>query len=129
MPTDLIGKSLADARNELTSVGLVISQTTPVDSNQAPGVVIAIAPAPGTTIAAGSGVILQISSGNVAVPQLVGLSEIQARTTLVQAGFLVQTIYATDNAQPDGVVLAQAPASGSTQTIGSSVTVTINKLG
>ena len=129
VPTDLIGKSLADARNELTSVGLVISQTTPVDSNQAPGVVIAIAPAPGTTIAAGSGVILQISSGNVAVPQLVGLSEIQARTTLVQAGFLVQTIYATDNAQPDGVVLAQAPASGSTQTIGSSVTVTINKLG
>jgi serine/threonine-protein kinase len=129
IPTDLVGKSLEDARNELASVGLIISQTTAVDSNQAPGVVISISPAPGTTISAGSGVTLQISSGNVAVPQLVGLSEIQARTTLVQAGFLVQTIYAADNSQPEGVVLAQAPASGSTQTIGSSVTMTINKLG
>jgi len=129
VPTDLVGKSLVDARNELTSVGLIISQTTPVDSNQAPGVVISVSPTPGTTIAAGSGVVLQISSGNVAVPQLVGLSEIQARTTLVQAGFLVNIIYASDNSQPDSVVLAQAPASGSTQTIGSSVTVTINKAG
>ncbi|CAB4581629.1 unannotated protein [freshwater metagenome] len=128
IPADLIGKTLAQARDLLASVGLIIRQAIPVDSNQAPGIVISVSPLPGTTIPAGSGVILQISSGNIEVPELMGLSEIQARTILIQAGFLVNVIYASDPAQEAGTVLAQAPAVGSTQNIGSSVTVTINKL-
>jgi len=127
VPTDLIGKSLTDARNELASVGLVISQTIPQDSNQTPGSVLGVAPEAGSTIAAGSGVVLQIASGNLQVPVLVGLTEVQARTTLAQAGFLVQIIYAYDSTQPIGTVLAQAPSSGATETIGSSVTITVNK--
>jgi serine/threonine-protein kinase len=84
-------------------------------------------PEPGTTITAGSGVVLQIASGNVQVPTLVGVSEIQAKTLLAQAGFLVREIFAYDAAQPLGVVLAQAPEAGATKTIGSTVTITINK--
>jgi len=129
IPADLIGMTLVQARDQLTSVGLIITQAIPVDSNQAPGIVLSVSPMPGTTISAGSGVILQISSGNIEVPELMGLSEIQARTTLIQAGFLVNVIYASDPAQQPGTVLAQAPAVGSTQSIGSSVTVTVNKLG
>jgi serine/threonine-protein kinase len=127
VPTDLIGKSLTDARDELASVGLTITQTIPQDSNKSPGSILGVTPEAGSTIAAGSGVILQIASGNLQVPVLVGLSEIQARTTLAQAGFLVQIIYAYDNSQPIGTVLAQAPSSGATETIGSSVTITVNK--
>jgi serine/threonine-protein kinase len=127
IPTDLIGKSLTDVRNELASVGLVISQTIPQDSNKTPGSVLGVAPEAGSTIAAGSGVVLQIASGNLQVPVLVGLTDIQARTTLAQAGFLVQIIYAYDSTQPIGTVLAQAPSSGATETIGSSVTITVNK--
>ena len=99
----------------------------PQDSNQTPGTVLGVAPEAGSTIAAGSGVVLQIASGNLQVPVLVGLTDIQARTTLVQAGFLVQIIYAYDSTQPIGTVLAQAPSSGATETIGSSVTITVNK--
>ena len=128
VPSDLTGKTLAAARDELASVGLVITQTLPVDSNQAPGVVLSVSPLPGTTIPAGSGVVLQISSGNIEVPELVGVTEIQARTILIQAGFLPNVIYASDSSQPAGTVLAQAPAAGSTQIIGSSVTITVNKL-
>ena len=128
VPSDLTGKTLAAARDELASVGLVITQTLPIDSNQAPGVVLSVSPLPGTTIPAGSGVVLQISSGNIEVPELVGISEIQARTILIQAGFLPNVIYASDSTQQPGTVLAQAPAAGSTQIIGSSVTVTVNKL-
>ena len=78
-------------------------------------------------ISAGSGVTLQIASGDIAVPSLVGVDEIQARTELVQAGFLINEIQAYDPNQASGVILAQAPEAGSTHTIGSSVTITVNK--
>jgi beta-lactam-binding protein with PASTA domain len=60
------------------------------------------------------------------VPNLVGKSEIEAKTLLTQAGFLVRTVTAFDASQPLGIVLAQAPAAGETKIIGSSVTITIN---
>jgi eukaryotic-like serine/threonine-protein kinase len=127
VPTGLIGISLEEARNILTAAGLLVAQTQPVDSDQAPGVVLSVMPAAGTTITAGSGVVLQIASGNVQVPSLLGVSEIQARTLLVQAGFLVREIYAYDATQDLGVVLAQAPEAGTTRIIGSAVTITVNK--
>ena len=127
VPTGLIGIELEEARNILTAAGLVIAQTQPIDSDQAPGVVLKVTPEAGTNIVAGSGVLLQIASGNVQVPSLVGVSEIQAKTLLAQAGFLVREIYAFDAAQELGTVLAQAPEAGTTRIIGSSVTITINK--
>jgi eukaryotic-like serine/threonine-protein kinase len=127
VPTGLVGISLEAARNILTAAGLLIAQTQPVDSDQAPGVVLSVTPEPGTTITAGSGVVLQIASGNVQVPSLVGVTEIQARTLLVQAGFLVREIYAYDASQEIGVVLAQAPEAGTTRIIGSAVAITVNK--
>ena len=127
VPTGLIGLELEEARNILTAAGLVIAQTQPIDSDQAPGVVLKVTPEAGTNIVAGSGVVLQIASGNVQVPSLVGVSEIQAKTLLAQAGFLVREIYAFDAAQELGTVLAQAPEAGATRIIGSSVTITINK--
>ena len=127
VPTGLIGIELEEARNILTAAGLVIAQTQPIDSDQAPGVVLKVTPEAGTNIVAGSGVVLQIASGNVQVPSLVGVSEIQAKTLLAQAGFLVREIYAFDAAQELGTVLAQAPEAGATRIIGSSVTITINK--
>jgi serine/threonine-protein kinase len=77
-------------------------------------------------LTAGSGVQLQISSGNLLVPNLVGETDVQAITTLTQAGFLVKTANAYDETQPLGIVLAQAPEEGATQPIGSSVTITVN---
>jgi serine/threonine-protein kinase len=127
VPTGLVGITLEEARNILTAAGLVIAQTQPVDSDQAPGVVLNVTPEAGTNIVAGSGVVLQIASGNVQVPSLVGVSEIQAKTLLVQAGFLVREIYAFDATQELGVVLAQAPEAGATRIIGTSVTITVNK--
>ena len=128
VPLDLIGKSLVDARASLATAGLVIAQTNAVPSDKPQGTVLDVTPSGGSTVTAGSGVTLQIASGDVEVPLLVGLNEIQARTILVQAGFLVQQIEATDTTQVAGVVLAQAPDAGTTQTIGSTVTITINRL-
>ena len=126
VPINLVGLSLADARSALTAVGLSVAQTVSVDSNQAPGTVLGVNPSPGSILQAGAGVILQIASGSLQVPNLVGLSEVQAITTLTQAGFLVRTATAFDSTQPLQTVLAQAPDAGTTQSIGSAVTITIN---
>ena len=73
VPTDLIGKSLEDVRLILSSLGLVLSRTNAVDSSEAPGTVIGINPPAGSAINAGSGVVLDIASGNVAVPDVIGV--------------------------------------------------------
>jgi len=127
VPLDLIGMSLIDARAALSAVGLLVAQTDAVPSDQPQGTILMVTPEPGTTITAGSGVILQIASGEVEVPVLIGVDAIQAKTILVQAGFLVKEVEAYDASQPVGVVIRQAPDAGTSQTIGKSVTITINK--
>lgn len=126
VPPDLVGLTLMDARASLAAAGLVIAKTEAISSDKPQGTVLQVTPGPGTTIAAGSGVTLQIASGDVEVPELVGINAIQARTTLVQAGFLVKQIEASDSTQASGVVLAQAPSAGTVLTIGASVTITVN---
>ena len=81
----------------------------------------------GSVTDAGSGVILTIASGEVTVPNLVGIEAIQAKTLLIQAGFLIKEFFDFDSTQPLGVVIRQAPEPDTTQTIGKSVTITINK--
>lgn len=126
VPIDIIGKPLEEARAILASAGLRVSKTVAVASEEQPGIVLKVSPDAGSTVEAGSGVTLEIASGNVQVPNLVGKSEIEAKTLLTQAGFLVKTVTAFDANQPLGIVLAQAPAAGETKIIGSSVTITIN---
>jgi len=127
VPDNLVGMSLIDARSALTSVGLLVSQTIAAPSDQPQGTVLDVSPAVGSVTEAGSSVILTIASGEVTVPNLISIESIQAKTLLIQAGFLIKEFYDWDPAQPTGVVIRQAPDAGTTQTIGKSVTITINK--
>ena len=127
VPIDLVGMSLIDARGSLAAVGLLVSSTEAVPSDQPQGTVLKVTPEPGSTITAGSGVVLQIASGEITVPSLIGTDALQAKTILVQEGFFVREVEGYDANQPIGVVIRQAPDGGTTQTIGKSVTITINK--
>lgn len=127
VPDDLVGMSLINARVALSAVGLLVTRTEAVPSNQKIGTVLKVTPDAGSIITAGGGVILQIASGQVEVPDLIGIDAIQAKTILVQVGFLVNVVEAYDVEQPVGIVIRQAPDAGTTQTIGQSVTITINK--
>lgn len=127
VPTNLVGMSLLDARAALSAAGLLVARTEAVPSDEPLGTVLKVTPDAGSTITAGSGVILQIASGEVEVPTLIGIDAIQAKTILVQVGFLVNELEAFDANQPVGTVIRQAPDAGTTQTIGKSVTITINK--
>jgi serine/threonine protein kinase len=128
VPSTLLGKTLEQARQILNAAGLVIAQTNPINSDQPPGTVLGVTPVAGSTAQAGSGVSLDIASGNVAVPNVLGLSEIAARTILIHAGFLTKEIQALDPSSPMTTVLAQAPDPGTVKLLGSSVTITINTL-
>jgi len=127
VPDDLVGMSLIDARTALAAAGLVISKTEAAPSDEAQGTVLSVLPEPGSTITAGSGVVLTIASGEVEVPNLIGVEAIQAKTLLIQAGFLVREFNDYDSTQAAGVVIRQAPEAGTAQTIGKPVTITINK--
>jgi serine/threonine-protein kinase len=127
VPIDLVGMSLIDARTTLSAVGLLVTATEAVPSDEAQGTVLKVTPEPGSTITAGTGVVLQIASGQILVPSLIGTDALQAKTILVQAGFLVNEVVGYDANQTIGVVIRQAPDAGTTQTIGKSVTITINK--
>jgi serine/threonine-protein kinase len=127
VPIDLVGMSLIEARTALSAVGLLVTATEAVPSDEPQGTVLQVTPEPGSTITAGSGVVLQIASGQILVPSLIGTEALQAKTILVQAGFLVNEVFGYDANQPIGVVIRQAPDAGITQTIGKSVTITINK--
>ena len=126
IPTALIGKTLDEAKPILDSSGLVLAKTNAVESSEAPGTIVGVVPEPGSTVPAGSGVVLNIASGKVFVPDVLGVSKIQATTILIQAGFIPNVIETQDAEQPSGVVLAQAPAADESAKIGSSVTITIN---
>jgi serine/threonine-protein kinase len=127
VPDDLVGMSLIDARASLAAAGLVIAKTDAAPSDESQGTVLSVTPEPGSKITAGSGVVLTIASGEVEVPNLIGVEAIQAKTLLIQAGFLVREFNDYDSAQSAGVVIRQAPDAGTTQTIGKPVTITINK--
>jgi beta-lactam-binding protein with PASTA domain len=62
------------------------------------------------------------------VPDVVGVPSIQARTILIQAGFMPNVIEVADTGLEEDVVLAQAPEAQTSARIGSSVTITINNL-
>jgi serine/threonine-protein kinase len=127
VPDDLVGMSLIDARTALAAAGLVISKTEAAPSDEPQGTVLEVTPEAGSTVTAGTGVVLTIASGEVEVPDLIGVEAIQAKTLLIQAGFLVREFNDYDSTQAEGVVIRQAPDAGTTQTIGKPVTITINK--
>jgi serine/threonine-protein kinase len=126
VPTNLIGKTLEEAKPILDGAGLVLAKTNAVESSEAPGTIVAVVPTPGTSVQAGSGVVLNIASGNIFVPDVLGATKVEATTILIQAGFVPNVIEVQDAEQPIGVVLAQAPAADESAKIGSSVTITIN---
>ena len=127
VPDNLVGQLLIDARAALTAAGLVVSRTEAVTSDKPQGTVLKVTPSEGTTLVAGGGVLLQIASGDIEVPLVLGVDEISARNILTQAGFLITQLEAYDPSQDLGIVLAQTPDAATTATIGSSITITVNR--
>jgi beta-lactam-binding protein with PASTA domain len=124
---DVRGQDMVSASGQIEAAGFV-AETQPVESSEQPGQVIAESPAPGTQAPAGSTVVLQVAvSGQQPakqVPDVLGQKAAAARQALLQAGFTVKTEY-KKSPKSLGVVVAQRPAGGATQTAYTQVVITV----
>ena len=125
----LIGlTSTDDVRTALADVGLQLGPVSEVESDQPAGYVLSQSPSQGAQVDIGSTVSIKIASSSVKVPSVIGSSEAQARSDIVQAGFDPQVIYQDTGADVAGTVLAQSPKAGSKLDRGSVVTITVGRV-
>ncbi len=122
---NLVGMgSTNDAQVALGDAGLTLGTVTHKDSDQPEGVILSQSPASGVSVDAGSKVNVVVSTGNIVVPNVVGLSQEQAKANLVQLGFQF-SVLPQPSSTPAGTVLAQAPTANSKAKKGSLVTITV----
>jgi beta-lactam-binding protein with PASTA domain len=115
---------VAEARPLITDAQLEIAEVREEASDQPEGTVLSIDPPEGSDVEVGSSVTLVASSGQVEVPQVVGLPSGEAQAILRQAGFNV-SVLEEDSTEPVGTVTFQAPAAGTEASFGSRVAITV----
>ncbi len=122
---NLVGMgSTNDAQIALGDAGLALGTVTQKDSDQPEGTILSQSPAAGASVDAGSKVNVVTSTGNIVVPNVVGLSLEQAQANLGQLGFQLSVVN-QPSSTPAGTVLAQAPTANSKAKKGSLVTITV----
>jgi serine/threonine-protein kinase len=85
----VIGLSQEEATAQLKDAKLAVGQVITRDVNLPAGQVLAMQPAPGSQLAAGTKVTLVVASGKVQVPDLRGKTQDEAVKALQQLGFAV----------------------------------------
>jgi beta-lactam-binding protein with PASTA domain len=124
MLPDLTGRTLAEAKQTLEGLGLVIG---PV-AGPADGVVKTSEPAAGQKLAPGSMVGLSLEPGGVEVPKVVGMGFGKAKSTLEKAGFKLGKVKERFVEETEGwVILEQTPAAGSQLAPGGTVDLVRNE--
>lgn len=128
VPEDIVGQSLEYARESIQHAGLTVGPVSTVNSATVPAnAVISADPAPGSSVARASAVKLQVSTGKVTVPDVVGRSRADAERALraddVRLNAAVE-IRETEDAET-GTVLEQSAPAGSSVSQGSTITITV----
>ena len=123
----VVGQSLADAVEELTTAGLD-AQVVDVDSDRDPGTVTGQFPQPGTVVLEGTRVRINVSRGPapVTVPNVIGFPYEDAAAEIQRAGFQVARVE-VDSDLTQGSVVGQDPDGNSTAAKGSTVTLQVSR--
>ncbi len=124
---DVTGMNYGDAVQALNDANLNASKHE-VFSPKPAGQVIDQDPAAGEQVVEGTEVVLDVSKGTkqVEVPNVVGMTEADARATLEQAGFEVSSTNAPSDTTPQGNVSDQSPDGGTQAAKGSTVSITVS---
>ena len=119
------GKQQSAAETTLQNDGFAVVIQQDTTSTEPAGTVVSQDPIGGTTVPPGSKVTLSVS-GAASVPNVVGLSQASATTSLQSAGFKVNVeTVAGQNGTAPGDVWQQNPTANSTAAPGSSVTILV----
>ena len=120
-----LGLDQEAAITALTDAGLIVARVDTVDDFEIEeGFAVGTDPAAGQPVASGSEVVLQIASGKVDVPDVTGMQEDEARSTLGELGLSIETKREETSKYDDGEVFKQSPAPGLVD-IGSKITLTV----
>ena len=129
---NVVGLAAEVARVDLDRRGFQVIEVTAFNEDVPAGTVLGQEPLAGAVVDRRSVVVLRISRGveTVPVPLVVGRAEDDARRTMELAGLAVgETTYVEDDSAPNGVVVAQAPASGEDAPSGTDVQLTVVRIG
>jgi serine/threonine-protein kinase len=121
----VVGQDRSAARAALESVHLV-PQFTEKESDAPKDQVIETDPAAGTQVPEGTKITVYFSDGPEKVPDVVGMSEDEAKAALQQAGFKAFVTTSTDTKEPKGTVIEQNPPAGTERPEGDSVTIVVS---
>jgi VWFA-related protein len=125
---NVLNQTQAAATALINAAGLVVGTVSQFSSVTVPaGSVISQNPNAGTSVTAGSAVSLVVSTGPVAVPNVVNMTQAAATTSITFAGLAVGTVSTESNATvPSGSVISQNPASGTNVVAGSAVAILVS---
>ena len=126
---DLTNMSEGEAIDAIESLGLVAKQGEDVESDTVPkGKVAQQSPKAGEKVHEGATITYHISTGaeEKEVPDVVGMSESDARLALAQAGFEVTSTTAWNDDVASGYVISQNPAGKSKRAAGEYVTLIVS---
>ena len=120
---DVSGKSGADAQAELEAGGFTVVSEEQSSADVEAGLVIETNPSAGTEVAPGTEVKMIVSSGagDVVVPDFTGMTQDEATKAAEDAGLTISFVEDADDPDPEGVVVSQDPAGGTTAEAGSEV--------
>lgn len=127
---EVVGDRWALAAESLADAGVAPRRRDAYDETRAVGVVLAVEPAAGVTVAPGSTVTVTVSKGRapVAVPTVAGRSYEQAAAALRARGFVpARGADAFSATVPKGAVAGTVPAAGKVIAYGAKVTVAVSK--
>lgn len=116
---DATGKSQTEGTALLEKAGFVVNVVESYDPQVEKGIVISQSPEAGTTAAAGSSITIRVSQGaednKVRVPDVVGMTEMDATATLTESGLPVGNVTETPHEDPAlaGMVCYQSYSVGS----------------
>jgi eukaryotic-like serine/threonine-protein kinase len=124
---DVVGMNYGDAVQTLNDANLKAKKHE-IFSSKPAGQVVDQDPPADQKVVEGTEVLLDVSKGTkqVGVPNVVGMSEADARSTLEQAGFQVTSTSAPSDSTAEGVVSDQSPDGGTQATKGSTVAITVS---
>ncbi len=128
---DVAGQTQADAQTAIIGAGLVVGAVTQEFSDTAPaGLVFSQSPLAGTPVDPGTAVALIVSRGpqNVAVPNVVGLTQAEAATLIAGANLTLGNVtYLFSMTVAGGSVISQDPAAGVSAASGTAVNLTVSQ--
>lgn len=125
---DVVGRPVGEAERVLGEAGFA-AVVEEVPSKEPAGTVVGQSPRGGARVTLGTTVNLQVSTGKAPrtkVPDVVGMTEPQAKAALRNAGFAISVSYEkTNHENQNGIVAAQSPGAGSRAKEGSTVTISV----